>query len=270
MIHEDEILGKAYDARLMRRLIGYLRPYTWQAAGALAAIIANSFLQLGQPYLTKLAIDQYIAQRDLSGLDWIALAFLGMLVGSFALEYVQTYTMQLVGQRIMYDLRMQIFAHLQRARPALLRPESGRPAHDARHERRRRAQRAVHSAASSRSSATSSRSSASSPCCCSMDWRLALRHVLGAAAHRPRHAWFRATCATRTGPSALWLARINAFLQERITGMASVQLFRREAASLPALRRDQPRPPGRQPASRSSTTPSSSRPSRSSARSRLR
>ena len=98
----------------MRRLMGYLRPYAWQAVGALAAIIANSFLQLGQPYLTKLAIDQYIAQGDLSGLDWIAIAFLGILVGSFALEYAQTYTMQLVGQRIMYDLRMQIYGHLQR------------------------------------------------------------------------------------------------------------------------------------------------------------
>ena len=113
-IHEEDVLGKAYDAVLMRRLLGYLRPYKAQVAIALAAIIAASALQLVQPWLMKIAIDRYIARGDLSGLDWIAAAFLATLLASFALEYVQTWTLQMTGQRIMYDMRMQIYGHLQR------------------------------------------------------------------------------------------------------------------------------------------------------------
>jgi ATP-binding cassette subfamily B multidrug efflux pump len=105
--HEEEILGKAYDARLMRRLLQYLRPYKLRVALALAAIISASVLQLAQPYLMKLAIDRYIANGDLRGIDRIAAAFLGILVASFILEFVQTYTLQMTGQRIMFDLRLQ-------------------------------------------------------------------------------------------------------------------------------------------------------------------
>ena len=75
-MHEEEVLGKAYDARLMRRLLRYLRPYKQHVAIALAAIIGASVLQLAQPYLMKLAIDRYIARGDLAGLNRIAGAFL--------------------------------------------------------------------------------------------------------------------------------------------------------------------------------------------------
>ena len=99
----------------MRRLLGYLRPYRRQVALAIAAIIGHSVLELAPPYLTKIVIDRYIPAGDLSGLG----ADRGALPGrrcsaSFALEYVQTWTMQMTGQRIMFDLRMQMFAHLQR------------------------------------------------------------------------------------------------------------------------------------------------------------
>ena len=113
-IHEEEVLGKAYDSVLMRRLLKYLWPYRLYAAVALASIICNSVLQLAQPYLMKVAIDQHIARADLAGLDRIALAFLGILLGSFALEYLQTWVLQMTGQRIMFDMRMQIYGHLQR------------------------------------------------------------------------------------------------------------------------------------------------------------
>ena len=83
--HEEEALGKAYDGRLMRRLLGYLRPYWRAAVAALAAIICGSLLQLAQPYLTKVAIDRYIATSDLAGLNWIALLFLLVLVATFSL-----------------------------------------------------------------------------------------------------------------------------------------------------------------------------------------
>src|SRR5688572_21367693 len=98
----------------MRRLLAYLRPYKAHVALALAAIIANSALQLAPPYLTKIVIDDYIPAGDLSGLGWIALLYLVTLVASFALEYTQTWTLQMTGQRIMFDMRMQVYGHLQR------------------------------------------------------------------------------------------------------------------------------------------------------------
>ena len=113
-MHEEEILGKAYDARLMRRLLGYLRPYRLHVAVAFIAIVAWSVLALVQPYLVKVAIDRYIAAGDLSGLNLVGLLFLAVLVGAFALEYLQTYIMQMIGQRIMFDIRMEVYRHLQR------------------------------------------------------------------------------------------------------------------------------------------------------------
>jgi ATP-binding cassette, subfamily B, multidrug efflux pump len=112
--HEEEVLGKAYDARLMRRLLAYLRPYRTQVALAIAAIVGHSVLQLVPPYLTKTVIDSYIPAGNLSGLGLVAMLYLVTLVTSFALEYAQTWTMQLTGQRTMFDLRMQVFSHLQR------------------------------------------------------------------------------------------------------------------------------------------------------------
>jgi ATP-binding cassette subfamily B multidrug efflux pump len=228
--HEEEVLGKAYDARLMRRLMGYLRPYKWHAIGALAAIIANSFLQLGQPYLTKLAIDQYIAQSDLSGLDWIAVAFLGILVGSFALEYVQTYTMQLVGQRIMYDLRMQIYQHLQRV--------------DVRFYDKNPVGRLMTRVTSDVDVLNELFTGGVvavfgdvftlvgiMAVLLLMDWRLALIAFSVLPLIVLITQWFRRHVRDSYRTVRLWIARINAFLQEHITGMATVQLFRRETAS---------------------------------------
>ena len=86
-IHEEDVLGKAYDARLMRRLIAYLRPYTPQVALATAAIIGHSALELAPPYLVKLVIDRYIPARDAAGLSLIAVLYLAVLLASFALDY---------------------------------------------------------------------------------------------------------------------------------------------------------------------------------------
>jgi hypothetical protein len=113
-IHDEDVLGKAYDARLMRRLISYLRPYKSHVVLATAAIIAHSVLELAPPYLVKLVIDRYIPARDLTGLSFIAALYLATLAGSFVLDYVQTWLLQLTGQRIMFDLRMEIYEHLQR------------------------------------------------------------------------------------------------------------------------------------------------------------
>ena len=96
-IQEDEVLGKAYDARLMRRLLGYLRAYREAVGVTLVAIIGHSMMQLAQPYLTKLVIDRHITTGNLMGLEQIALIFLVILLASFVLEYLETYTMQMIG-----------------------------------------------------------------------------------------------------------------------------------------------------------------------------
>jgi ATP-binding cassette subfamily B multidrug efflux pump len=126
--NEEEVLGKAYDSRLMKRLLTYLRPYKWQVGIALASILAKAGADVLQPYLTKIAVDRYLApvrgastplDRYLSttamvGIAQIASLYVCMLVFSFLLEYLQTYYMQWAGQKTMFDMRAQIFRHLQR------------------------------------------------------------------------------------------------------------------------------------------------------------
>jgi ATP-binding cassette, subfamily B, multidrug efflux pump len=131
MSQEEEVLGKAYDSRLMARLLKYLRPYRWQVAIALASIVLKSFADVLGPYLTKVAIDRYLAakgaatatssgiwswlsQNAITGIAQIAAIYVGLLVFSFLLEFLQTYYMQWTGQQVMFDLRRQIFRHLQR------------------------------------------------------------------------------------------------------------------------------------------------------------
>src|SRR5258708_4095257 len=128
MVDEEEVLGKGYDSRLMRRLLTYLRPYRWQVAIALGSIVLKSFADVLGPYLTKVAIDRYLAPntesgagmwhwlspRPLTGIAQISAIYIGLLVFSFLLEFLQTYYMQWTGQKVMFDLRSQIFRHLQR------------------------------------------------------------------------------------------------------------------------------------------------------------
>jgi ATP-binding cassette, subfamily B, multidrug efflux pump len=111
---EDEILGKAYDARLMRRILRYLQPYWKLLAVALAFLILHTATELLRPYITKVAIDRYIATGDVRGLDSMVLLYLGTVVAGFVFLFIQTYTTEYAGQRAMHDLRMQIFTHLQR------------------------------------------------------------------------------------------------------------------------------------------------------------
>ena len=112
--HEEEILGKAYDSRLARRLLKYLRPYRPVVAISILLLIIVSGLRLVGPYLTLVAIDRYIMTGDPAGLTPIALLFLLVLLFQFGVGFVQTYLMNWTGQKIMYDLRMEIFTHIQR------------------------------------------------------------------------------------------------------------------------------------------------------------
>jgi ATP-binding cassette, subfamily B, multidrug efflux pump len=111
---DDEIYGKAYDARLARRLVRYLVPYRLAMALALVLLLAIGLLELAGPYLTKVAIDQYIATGDWAGLGPLALIYLGVLCVTFGLRYTETLILNRTGQQAMHDLRMELFAHLQR------------------------------------------------------------------------------------------------------------------------------------------------------------
>jgi len=118
---EDDILGKTYDARLIGRLLGYVRPYRGVTGLAVALLLLASFTDLVGPYLYRIAIDRYIVPGaaggaragDLRGVAQIAVLYLGVLGIGFIARWLQSYLMQVVGQRAMYDLRMHIFRHVQ-------------------------------------------------------------------------------------------------------------------------------------------------------------
>ena len=226
-LHEEDVLGKAYDARLMRRLLGYLWPYKWQAGLALAAIITHSVLQLAPPYLTKLAIDEHIATGRMQGLEIIALQFLVVLLASFGLEYLQTWLMQMTGQRIMYDLRMQIYGRLQRL--------------DLRFYDRNPVGRLMTRVTSDVDVLNDLFTSGVVAIfgdvftlagimivLLVMDWQLALVTFAVLPLIALVTQWFRRNVRESYRAVRTKIARINAFLQENITGMPTVQLFRRE------------------------------------------
>lgn len=128
MAQEEEVLGKAYDSRLMRRLLTYLRPYRSHVAIAIVSIVLKSFADVLGPYLVKVAVDRYLAPakgatshlwnwldpKPLVGIAQISSIYFGLLLFTFVLEFLQTYYMQWTGQQVMFDLRSQIFRHLQR------------------------------------------------------------------------------------------------------------------------------------------------------------
>jgi ATP-binding cassette subfamily B multidrug efflux pump len=115
---EDEILGKSYDGRLVRRLMPYLAKYKKIIGGALVLLLCTSLLDLAGPFLTGKAIDQDIVpasgKTDINGLTLILLLYIGSLVSSFVLRYIMNYMLQWVGQHVMYDLRTNLFNHLER------------------------------------------------------------------------------------------------------------------------------------------------------------
>jgi ATP-binding cassette, subfamily B, multidrug efflux pump len=227
---DDEILGKAYDARLMRRLLAYLRPYWRQVLLAFVAIIAGSAGQLAQPYLIKVAIDQHIATGRLEGLDTLALLFLAIVIAGFAFEYLQTWTLQLTGQRIMFDLRMAIYTHLQRI--------------DVQYYDRNPVGRLMTRVTSDVDALNDLFTSGVvtifgdvfslvgiMAIMIWMNWRLALVAFSVLPLIVLVTQWFRRNVRDSYRTVRGYIAQINAFLQENITGMSTVQLFRREAVN---------------------------------------
>ena len=230
----DEPLAAAYDARLLRRLLRYLVPHRRTAAVALAAIVGHALLQLAEPYLIKLAIDRHILTGELAGLEQIAAALLVILSGSFVLEYLETYTMGMVGQRIMYDLRMEIYAHLQRIDVAY---------YD-RHPVGRLMTRVTTDVDALNDLFASGVISVFRDVVLLvgimavllwMDWRLAIVAFSVLPLIALVTQWFRRNARVSYRAVRGWIARINASLQENISGMSTVQLFHREARSFGAF-----------------------------------
>jgi ATP-binding cassette subfamily B multidrug efflux pump len=226
--HDDEILGKAYDARLMRRLMRYLRPHWRQVVIALVAIAGHSTLQLAPPYVTKLLIDRYIPAQDAAGVSLMAGLLAASLLFGFGFQYVETWTLQMTGQRIMFDIRMQVYRHLQRL--------------DLRFYDRNPVGRLM-TRVTSDVDALNDLFTAGVVSIFGdvftlvgimvtlvlMDERLALVAFSVLPLIWVVTQWFRKNVRESYRTVRTWIARINAFLQERITGMGTVQLFRREA-----------------------------------------
>ncbi len=225
---EDEVLGKAYDARLMGRLWAFTRPHLRLVLATCALFPAVALLELSQPYLIKIAIDDHILRRDWAGLGNVAALFLLVLVALYALRATQAYLTQLTGQRVIHDLRAALFAHLQRQ--------------DARFYDRspvgRLMTRVLNDGEAIQELFTSGVVALLGDVVVltgvvvimlGMNWKLALVTfalvpllVLAAAYFRVRARDSYRVVRTR-------LARMNAFLQESLQGMSVIQLFAREA-----------------------------------------
>ncbi len=225
----DEADERRYDATLMRRLLGYLRPYKWLAALAVLLLLGTAGLALVGPLLTQRALDVAVPARDLGMLRTLALLFLCALVLEFLLDYAQAYLTAWMGQRVMSDLRMQVFSHLQRLSIAYFD----------RHPVGRLMTRATSDVETLNELFSSGvvtvfgdlfTLGAITAMLLATDWRLALVAfavmplMLLAAVTFRRHVRgsFR-DIRTR-------VARLNAFLQEHLAGVRVIQLFGREEA----------------------------------------
>jgi ATP-binding cassette subfamily B multidrug efflux pump len=226
-IHEDEVLGKAYDGRLMRRLLGYLRPYKTKVVVALVLIFTTGAVELAGPYLTGLAIDKAMKPGKLEALPPIIAIFVAALGVGFVLRYAHSYIMQEIGQNVMYDMRLQIFSHLQHQSLSYFdRNPVGR----------------LISRLTNDVDALNEMISSGVVTIVGdlvalvgvvivllvLDWRLALvtLAVLPVIAFASQQ--FQRLMRTSYRQQRVRLAKVNAFLQENISGMLVVQLFNRE------------------------------------------
>lgn len=218
------------DWRVLRRLLGYLRPYPVPMGGALAAVTVNSALQLAPPYLTKVIIDHHIASRDLSGIAHVARLYLITLVAAALLECAQTYILQLTAQRVMYDLRMQVYKHLQRLDLWFFdRNPVGRLM--------TRVTTDVEVLNDLFTSGVHAiffdlfTLAGIIVVLSGMNWRLALVTFAVVPLVAVLTQWFRRNAREAFREVRVWVARMNAYLQENIVGIGTVQLFRREEAN---------------------------------------
>ena len=229
-MEQDEVLDKGYDARLLRRLLVYLRPYRGLTALAVLLLLAGAGLALVGPALTQRALDVAIPERNTALLATLAAVFLAALILEFAVEYGQTLLTAYIGQRVMYDLRMQIFGHLQRLSISFFdRNPVGR------------LMTRVTSDVETLNELFSSgvvtvfgdvfTLVAIMTMMLLIDWRLALVTFSVIPLVWLTARIFRRRVREAFRDIRVRLARLNAYLQERLSGMRVVQLFGREADS---------------------------------------
>lgn len=224
---EDAVAPASRDWRLLLRLLGYLRPHLAAVAVSFVLIVALAGIDLAGPYLTKIAIDRHIAAGDADGLARVAALFGLVLAAGFALRFLQTYIMQMAGQRIMQDMRRQIFAHLQRLHVAYFdRNPVGRLM-----------TRVTTDVDAVNELFTSGVVTVFGDLftlvgimavMLTLDWKLALATFAVIPLFFVLTDWFRRGARQSFRETRKWVARINAFLQENLSGMAVVQLYGRE------------------------------------------
>lgn len=224
---EDEREDRAYDARLTGRLLRYLHPYRFRVVAAVLLLMAGAAVEMVGPWLTRIAIDEAIPARDTRLLSLVVLTFMGSLVLAFLCEYMQTVLTTWIGQRVMYDLRMQLFGHLQRLS---LRFFDTNPVG-------RLMTRVTNDVETLNELFTSGAVTVFGDlftilfvvvAMFLLDWRLALVTLAVLPFVFIAAFFFRGRIRKASWEIRIRLARINAFLQERISGMRIVQLFGQE------------------------------------------
>jgi ATP-binding cassette subfamily B protein len=225
--HEEDVLGKAYDGRLMRRLLVYLKPYKGLLFGAIAILLAEAVLALAGPLFTREVIDVALPAGNVGLVTQLALLLAATLVIQFTLEYAGTMLTSLLGQRVMRDLRMQIFTHLQRLSiPFFDRTPVGRLI--TRVTSDVEALNELFTAGVVAGVGDLFTLAVISVVMLVIDWRLALAAFAVIPLVLLTSHIFRKHVREAYRDVRTRLARINAFLQERLTGMRVVQLFGRE------------------------------------------
>ena len=225
--HEEDALGKAYDGRLMRRLLRYARPYGSLVAGAVVLLFAEGGLQLVGPLLTRRVIDVALPARDLDTVAVAAALYGASLLAQFACSYGETMLTSLLGQRVMRDLRHELFEHLQRLSIAFFdRNPVGRLI--TRVTSDVEALNELFTAGVVSGLGDLFTLLAISVLMIATDWRLAIASFLVIPLVYLTSRVFQSRVRTAYREIRTRLARINAFLQERLVGMRVVQLFGRE------------------------------------------
>jgi ATP-binding cassette subfamily B protein len=225
--HEEEALGRAYDARLMRRLLRYLRPYRRRVAIAVLCLLVAAAVELVAPWITKLALDDAIPAGDRRYLLLLTVAFFASLLAAFGLRYAQTLLTTWLGQRVMYDLRREIFGRLQRLEIAYYdRNAVGRLM-----------TRVTNDVEVLNELFSSGVVTVFGDiftlvlivvAMVAMDWQLALVALSVMPFVFLAAMIFRSRIRDAYRDIRVRLARLNAFLQEHISGMSVIQLFGRE------------------------------------------
>ena len=223
----EDLVAKSYDRTLLRRLLTYLRPYKAAVAVSFLLIVVMAALDLVGPYLTKIAIDRHITRGDARGLAGVAALYMLTLLAAFAVRYGQVYILQMTGQKVMLDMRRQIFGHLQRLHVGFF---DHNPVG-------RLMTRVTTDVDAVNELFTSGVVTVFGDLftllgimgvMMAMNLKLALVTFSVIPFFFVITNWFRRGSRQSFREVRKWIARINAFLQENLTGMSVVQLFRRE------------------------------------------